>query len=382
MVGRNIAPTVLRAATHYPVVTITGPRQSGKTTLCRASFPQLPYVSLEPLDRRESARRDPRSFLAGLERGAVLDEIQHVPELLSYLQEVVDEDPTPGRWILTGSQHLALNAAVSQSLAGRTAVLQLLPLSLDEIRRFDLPAAGLWETLWRGGYPRPWDRGIPVDRWLGDYVSTYVERDVRQVLDVGDLSAFATFLRLCAGRTATELNLSDLGRDAGVSHNTARSWLSVLETGWILARLPSWHRNVAKQQIKAHKLVFLDSGLACWLLGVRDPGQLAVHPLRGAVFESWVASEILKWRFARGLPAALLHYRETRGVALDLLVDGSPRIAVEAKSGATLAGDWLDHLVRWDDGRRVLVHGGEAQGHERDVELVPWHTVPSVDWGG
>lgn len=381
MVLRNMAPTVLRAATHYPVVTITGPRQSGKTTLCRASFPTLPYVSLEPLDRRESARRDPRSFLAQLRGGAVLDEIQHVPELLSYLQEVVDEDPTPGRWILTGSQHLALNAAVSQSLAGRTAVLQLLPLSLDEIGRFDRPATGLWETLWRGGYPRPWDRGIPVDRWLADYVSTYVERDVRQVLDVGDLSAFATFLRLCAGRTATELNLSELGRDAGVTHNTVRSWLSVLETGWILTRLPSWHRNVTKQQIKAHKLVFLDSGLACWLLGIRDPDQLAVHPLRGAVFESWVASEILKWRFARGLPGGLLHYRETRGVALDLLVDASPRIAVEAKSGATLAGDWLDHLVQWDDGRRVLVHGGEASGRERDVELVPWRQVPALDWG-
>lgn len=382
MIERNLAPYLRRAAGWYPVVTLTGPRQSGKTTLCRAVFPEHAYVSLEPLDRRELARTDPRGFLAGFPAGAILDEIQHVPELLGYLQERVDVEPAAGRWILTGSQHLALNAAVSQSLAGRTAVLHLLPLAHDETLRFGRPPLGLWETIWTGGYPRLWDHEIPPQRWLADYVATYVERDVRQVLAVGDLASFSTFLKLAAGRTAGELNLSDLGRDAGVSHNTARSWLSVLETGWLALQLPAWHRNVSKRQVKARKLHLLDSGLACWLLGIRSPDELTLHPLRGALFETWVACEILKWRLHRGLPASLHHYRESRGFELDLVIDESPTIAIEVKSGATIVPAWVERLARWDGGRRVIVHGGDQRGISRGVELVPWHEVATGTWGG
>ena len=242
-VARNLHKALLDRARYAPVVTVTGPRQSGKTTLCRAAFPELDYVSLEPLDNRQFALDDPRGFLERYAGGAVIDEIQHAPDLLSYLQEAVDEDPRPGRFILTGSQHLGLVAAVAQSLAGRTALLRLMPLSLDELRRFPQPPESLWSTVWSGGYPRIFDRGLPAGHWLADYVSTYLERDVRQVVQVGDLLAFGRFLRLAAGRTAQEVNLSKLGSDAGVSYNTAKSWLSVLEATFAVHRLPRLASN-------------------------------------------------------------------------------------------------------------------------------------------
>jgi len=340
MIPRNLAGPLRDLAKRYPVVTVTGPRQSGKTTLCRATFPDTAYVSLEPLDEREFARTDPRGFLRLYADGAVIDEVQHVPGLLSYLQAEVDERPMPGRFILTGSQHFGLSAAVSQSLAGRTGVLYLLPLSLDELRRFPSPPTGLFATLWSGGYPRIFDQGLPPDRWLADYTTTYVQRDVREVLNVGDLQAFTTFLQLCAGRTAQEVNLSSLGADAGVSHNTAKSWLSVLEASFICFRVPAWHRNLGKRLRKAAKLHFVDSGLACRLLGIRTAEQLIHHPLRGAIFESWVASEAYKARAHRGLDPSLFHLREDRGAEIDLVVEAADEfLLVEAKSGATVVPD-------------------------------------------
>ena len=281
-------------AGQYPALTVTGPRQSGKTTLCRSVFPDHGYLNLEPLDQREFAREDPRGLLAEYPDGLVLDEIQHVPELLGYIQESVDEDDTPGRFVLTGSQHFTLSESIGQSLAGRTAVLQLLPLSIDEYEGFDIPLDNLFEVMFAGGYPRIHDRGIAPERWLADYVSTYVERDVRQIANVSDLGAFTTFLRLCAAHTAQEVNLTALGADAGVSHNTAKAWLSILETSFLVMRCPAWHRNIRKQLVKRPKLHFLDSGLACHLLGIRSAEELRHHPLRGAIFESWVASEIYK----------------------------------------------------------------------------------------
>lgn len=243
MIRRNIAAVLRRVATQYPVVTLTGPRQSVKTTLCRSTFPRKPYVSLEPVDRREYAQRDPRGLLAEYPAGAIFDEIQNVPNLTGFLQEEVDARPGPGRFILTGSQQLNRLHAVGQSLAGRTAVLHLLAPGLAELRRFSNPPSDLMAVLWTGAYPRIHDRQVPAARWLADYVSTYLQRDVRQVLNVVDLSAFTTFLRLAAGRTGQELNLSSLGADAGVSHNTARSWLSVLEASFICFRGNGAHRS-------------------------------------------------------------------------------------------------------------------------------------------
>jgi uncharacterized protein len=391
MIPRTLGGPLTALAEKVPVVAVTGPRQSGKTTLCQASFPDHPYVSLEPLDTREFAVQDPRGFLSSYPEGAVLDEVQRAPALFSYLQELVDQDPAPGRFILTGSQHFGLTEAITQSLAGRIGQLHLLPLSLDEVRRFPSYPVDLWESLFIGGFPRIYDRGLEPAQWLGDYVATYVQRDVRQVLNVTDLDAFTTFLRLAATRTGQELNLAGLGADAGVTHNTARAWISVLEASFIVFRTPGWHRNLRKRAIKTAKLHFVDSGLACWLLGIRDRDQLRLHPLRGAIFESWVASEILKARLHNSKPADLFHLRQDRGSEVDLIVEAGDVVrAVEVKSGATIASDFLTHLVAFGQATREqhphlrtelrLVHGGAQKGRRDDVELIPWEDVQAFDW--
>ncbi len=379
-IQRNLEPVLQDAARHYPAVLLTGPRQSGKTTLCQSIFPQHTYVSLEPLDRRESAIADPRGFIEEFRQGAIIDEVQHAPALASYLQEEVDRDATPGRFILTGSQQFSLTHQVAQSLAGRCAVLTLLPPSFDELQRFTSPPADLLATLWMGAYPRIHDRNIPPGRWLADYFATYVQRDVRDVLNIGDLMSFTDFVRLCAGRTAQEINLSKLGGDAGVSHNTARQWLSVLEAGYLVQRLPAWHTNQRKQIVKAPKLHFIDSGLACYLLDIRAPEQLRHHPLRGAIFESWVVAELLKWQVHAGQAARLFHYRETRGLEVDLLIEtGGRRIAIEAKSGATLAADFFTPLEKLrellPDIFTGIVYGGDAAQRRHSVLAVPWREI-------
>jgi len=379
-ITRTLAATLESVARLYPAVLVTGPRQSGKTTLCQATFPDLSYVSLEPFDRREAAIGDPRGFLAEYRQGAIIDEVQHAPQLTSYLQDAVDSDPTPGRYILTGSQQFALTQQVSQSLAGRCAILTLLPPSLDELRRFPAPPADLLATLWAGAYPRIHDCGIPPGRWLADYFATYVQRDVRDVLNIGDLMVFTDFVRLCAGRTAQEINLSKLGGDAGVSHNTARQWLSVLEASYLVQRLPAWHSNQRKQIVKAPKLHFIDSGLACYLLDIRSPEQLRHHPLRGAIFESWVVAEMAKRQWHAGEAARLFHYRESRGLEIDLLIEaGDRRIAVEAKSGATVAADFFAPLEKLRAHmpaiRAAIVHGGDARQRHHDILALPWQEI-------
>lgn len=387
MIRRNLSSVLRAAARQYPVVTLTGPRQSGKTTLCRAVFPRKAYVSFEALDVREYATRDPRGFLAEYRGGAVLDEVQHVPGLLSYLQIEVDERPKPGRFVLTGSQHLGLSAAVSQSLAGRTAVLHLLPPSLDELHRFPGAPTELWATLTSGAYPRIHDRGIPPARWLSDYVATYVQRDVPDVLRVTDRSAFVTFLKLCAARTGQELNLAALGADAGVTHNTARAWLSVLEATFICFRAPAWHVNVTKQAVKAAKLHFFDAGLACHMLGIQGPEQLRHHPLRGPLFETWVASELFKARAHRGLEPRIFHYRDAKRLEVDLLVEApDATLLVEVKSAATVAPDFFDQLSRLSElmgarrlpSRSFLVHGGEVAQRRSVARVVPWDQIASI----
>jgi hypothetical protein len=374
-----------------PAVAVTGPRQSGKTTLCRATFPELAYVSLEPLDTREFAAQDPRGFLRTYGNGAIIDEVQRVPALFSYLQEEIDRDGSPGRFVLTGSQQFGLSAGISQSLAGRIALLQLLPLGLEELRRFPKPPTDLWSTVWAGGYPRIHDRGLDAGEWLSDYASTYVQRDVRQVLRVTDLDAFARFLRLAAGRTAQEERLSALGADTGVSHQTIKAWFSVLDASFVTFRLPSWRRNFRKRIVKAAKLHFVDSGLACHLLGIRQPDQLRTHPLRGALFETWVAAEILKARVHAGRVPDLFHLREERGYEIDLVAEaGRQVIAVEAKSAGTVASEFVEHLQAL--GPRLeasgamqevflrLVYGGDRRETRNGVEVIPWSAIQDAEW--
>ncbi len=391
MISRDITSRLRQLARQMPAVAVTGPRQSGKTTLCQACFPEHTYVSLEPLDVRDFARTDPRGFLRQYPPPVVLDEIQRTPDLLSYLQVAIDADPAPGNYILTGSQQFGLAHGMAQSLAGRVGILHLLPLSLSEVQRFEGAPRDLWQTVWTGGYPRIYDRDLDAGRWLADYLATYVQRDVRQVLNVGSLDAFGTFLRLIAGRTAQELNLSTLGADAGVSYNTIRSWVSVLEASFLVQRQPPWLRNLRKRAVKAPKLHLIDSGLACYLLGIREPDQLRLHPLRGPLFESWVAAEILKARHNAGLTADLFHLRLSRGSEVDLIVErGGTVTAVEVKSGATVGSDFFDGLQRFrTDVENVasgldldlrLVYGGTEPQRRSDVAVVPWTDIQGVGW--
>ena len=344
MIPRTLEAALRDRAAQYPVVTLTGPRQGGKTTLCRAAFPQKPYINLESPDIREFARNDPRGFLASYPDGAILDEIQRTPELPSYLQPVIDDSGAPGQFILTGSQQFEVMTNIGQSLAGRTALLKLLPLSIEELSSAEINME-VDELLLTGFYPRIYDAGLKPSQVLGDYVETYVERDIRQLISIKDLSLFQKFVRLCAGRVGQLLNLQSLGNDVGVSHTTARSWLTLLQAGYVVFLLQPWHVNIAKRQIKSPKLYFYDVGLASWLLGAEDERHVKYHPLRGNLFENLVIMEALKYRYHRGERSNLYFWRDGKGNEVDLLVENGPDIApVEIKSGATITDDYFKGL--------------------------------------
>jgi uncharacterized protein len=355
---RDLHPVLLQRATEYPVVTLTGPRQSGKTTLCRTSFPHLPYANLEQPQTREFAQTDPRAFLAQYPQGAVLDEIQRVPELLSWIQVQVDEQrhqalmhgrARQGHFVLTGSQQLELMASVTQSLAGRTALLQLLPLSINEIRRAGL-SSSTQRLLHAGGYPMIHAQKVNPADALGDYFETYVERDVRQLAELRNLSEFRRFVRLCAGRVGQLLNLQSLGNDVGVSQHTAKHWLSLLQTSYVVYLLPPWFENLGKRLIKAPKLYFYDVGLAAWLMGVTQPEQLDAHPLRGHLFENLVVIEFVKQFEHAGQRARLHFFRDSNGVEVDLIVENGMQPGalglVEIKSAQTYHSGFAASLHR------------------------------------
>lgn len=383
MIPRDIAPLARRLAGQYPVLTLTGPRQSGKTTLCRHLFQDKPYVSLEDPDVRRFAQDDPRGFLAGFAGGAILDEIQRAPALPSYLQTMVDADPQPGRFVLTGSHQFELMAQVSQSLAGRTAVLRLLPLSLAELARHHL-STELAPTLLSGFYPRLHDRGLDPGQALGDYFATYVERDLRQMAAVHDLQRFERFVRLCAGRIGQVVNLSSLGNDAGVSHVTARAWLDLLQTSYIVHVLPPWFTNTSKRLIKSPKLYFHDVGLACWLLGLRTPEQVSRDPLLGSLFENMVVMDALKTRFNQGESAEMYFFRDASGHEVDLLIPAGRRFrAVEVKAGATVNPDYFRGLRLFAEQfpesveAGVVVYGGQADQIRSDWPVFSWQRLQS-----
>lgn len=389
MIERDLAAELLKAARQFPSITLTGPRQSGKTTLCRSLFPRHSYATLEATDVRSFARDDPRGFLAQFTEGAVIDEVQRVPDLLSYLQGIIDEESAPGRWILTGSQNLSLLESVSQSLAGRTAVYHLLPLSRSEIIRFDRYPASLEETLLAGTYPRIFDHGLEPADWFRSYVATYIERDVRSLINVGDLTTFQRFVELCAGRTAQLVNYSSLANDCGISQPTAKAWLSILETSFLVFRLQAFHSNLRKRLVKMPKLHFYDTGLACWLLGIRTPEQLRNHPLRGPIFETWVASEIAKYRMNHGDFQGLSFYRDRNGAEVDLIIEQpSRRTIVEAKSSETASSNLFAGALRVQKhiGQSthpdsvVVVYGGDQLQHRSSGWLVPWNGLHKADF--
>ena len=376
MIEREITPFLIKLFEQYPFVTVTGPRQSGKTTLCRAAFPHLKYVNLEAPNQREFAKSDPEGFLSLLGDGAILDEIQRVPELLSYLQVLADEAGQNGLFVLTGSEQFRLSDAISQSLAGRTALLRLLPFSLAE-RRQTGASNRVDDILYSGCYPRIHDQKLEPRQALGDYFETYVERDVRRIGEIRNLSSFRRFVRLCSGRVGQLANLSALGADAGVSHTTARHWLTVLEASYVVFQLPPFSANIRKRLVKSPKLYFYDVGLASHLIGIENAGQMSTHPLRGPLFENAVVVEALKHRFNWARRANLSFFRDIRGLECDLLYENGNGIgAIEIKSGATIASDYFDALNRIAKvlpqiSAKTVVYGGLDRQCRRDGEVVP-----------
>ena len=376
MIPRDMAPVLESLFQRYPFVTVTGPRQSGKTTLCRETFPHLTYINLEAPDEREFAERDPRGLLARISTGAILDEIQRVPDLLSYLQVWADERGQNSLCVLTGSEHFKLSDAINQSLAGRTALLRLLPFSLAERRRAK-PHETVDELLHRGFYPRILGQDLDPRQAYSAYFETYVERDLRQLAEIRNLSSFRRFVRLCAGRVGQLANLSSLGADAGVSHTTAREWLTLLEASYIAFHLPPYFANIRKRLVKSPKIYFYDVGLASYLIGIEHPWQVASHPLRGALFENMVIAEALKFGFNRGHSPNLSFFRDSRGLECDLLIEtGHGTAAIEIKSGATVPSDTLGALGKVAElipnvSIKAVIHAGTDRQSRSAGEAVP-----------
>jgi len=349
MIARTIQQKIENLASKFPVVTLTGPRQSGKSTLLRHAFPDYQYVSLENLDVRTFATEDPHGFLKTYPRHVIIDEAQRVPTLFSYIQTHVDEVDEPGLYILSGSHNFLLMETVNQSLAGRTAILKLLPFSHDEKVSGGILPSTIDEEIFYGGYPRIFDKNISPTDYYPFYLQTYVERDVRMMKNIGDLSAFIRFLKLCAGRIGQLLNLSSLANDCGISVPTASSWLSLLEASYICHLLrPDWN-NFSKRLVKTPKLYFYDTGLACSLLDISSPSQLATHYLRSGLFENLVITNFLKRAWNKGYEADLRFWRDSQGNEVDLLLyDGSTHpTAYEIKSGATFNTDFFSGLTKW-----------------------------------
>lgn len=377
MIGRDIAPFLERTAAEYPVVTVTGPRQSGKTTLVRALFKDKDYYNLEQTSTIDFALRDPEGFIRSMPDGAIIDEVQRAPHLLPLIQIAADNDPRKGLFILTGSAQLQLLDAVSQSLAGRTALVTLLPLSFRELRGHadlaDMPA-----RVFAGFMPRIYnDRLNPVEA-LDYYFRTYIERDVRAVSQVHNLTQFQTFVRMCAGRVGQILNLSALGSDVGISQTTARAWLSILQASYVLFTLEPHHLNINRRLVKSPKLYFYDVGLAAFLLGIEQVKQVQSHPLYGNLFENMVVGEFLKYRFNRGRTNNLSFYRDAKGHEIDLLyADAQHLLPVEIKAGMTLHSDFFKGLDAFQQVRpelphgRMLVYGGETVQRRSDTLVLP-----------
>ncbi|MBT5828597.1 MAG: ATP-binding protein [Candidatus Latescibacteria bacterium] len=366
----------------YPIVTVTGPRQSGKTTLVKDIFADKPYANLERPDVRLFAQDDPLGFLAQFPDGAVLDEVQRVPELLSYLQVQVDEDGRTGLFVLTGSHQFELMQGISQSLSGRTALLKLLPFALVELEEH-FPLESVDTFLYKGFYPRIYDHDLPPTQALSDYYATYIERDLRQLLRVKDLSLFDRFVRLCAGRVGQLLNVDSLANDVGVAHTTAREWLTILEASFIVFLLPPYHTTTSKRLIKSPKLYFYDVGLATYLCGIEDEKQLQTYPLRGNFFENAIVLEILKHRLNQGKDPNLCFYRDSTGNEVDVLYPVGPDrlVPIEIKSGQTINSNYFKSLKAYErffgklEQGAAVVYGGREGQQRSDVTVVPWHNL-------
>ena len=385
MIPRILSKKLESLSSKFPVVSVLGPRQSGKTTLVKSVFPEFDYVSLEDLDTREFALKDPRGFLSTYRKGVIIDEIQRVPQLLSYMQTLVDSKSKTGQFILTGSQNLLIQENLSQTLAGRVAILRLLPLSMGELKETAYKLKSSEEYILKGFYPRIYHEKIdPVD-FYPHYLETYVERDVRLIKNISDLNTFQKFIKMCAGRIGQVLNLSSLGNDCDITHNTAKAWISILEASYIIFLLKPFYKNFNKRLIKMPKLYFYDMGLACSLLGIQNQDQFHTHYLKGGLFESFVVSEIIKARFNQGLPLNCYFWRDKTGHEVDCVLEiADTLVQVEIKSGKTVTDDYFDGLKYWQKivgrtkQRSYVVYNGDEDQKRTAASLISWKNIGSI----
>ncbi|OAI50666.1 AAA family ATPase [Opitutia bacterium SCGC AG-212-L18] len=382
MYQREAEKKIKDLAKKFPVLAVTGPRQSGKTTLVKATFKNFAYFSLEDLDVRLQAKEDPRGFLSQNTDGMIIDEAQHVPELFSYIQTIVDKNQKMGQFILTGSQNFLLLEKISQSLAGRVGIIQLLPFSLKELHSIKEQGNDINFWIYRGFYPPIYDRKIPPIDFYPQYIQTYVDRDVRSLQNIFDLSTFQKFVKLCSGRIGNLLNINSLATDCGISFNTAKSWLSLLEASYIIFLLKPHHINFNKRLTKHPKLYFYDTGLACSLLGIHDEEQVQTHYLRGALFENLIIGEYIKSQFNAGLPNNAFFWRDNTGNEIDLLIEkGGKAIPIEIKSGETLNSSFYDSLHYYsklseqDPSKAILFYGGDRTFSSQKGATISWKNL-------
>jgi len=386
MITRTLQKHIVKMAEIFPVVAVTGPRQSGKTTLVRATFPTYSYVNLENPDDRQAAIEDPRMFLRYHgQKGTIIDEMQKVPELFSYLQQISDETKKMGNYILTGSQNFLLMEKVTQSLAGRVSVNNLLPFSLIELPQNTIINNDINQLLYTGMYPAIYDRKISPENYYPSYLQTYLERDVRSLKNISNLNVFQRFLQLCAGRAGQLLNLSNIGNELGIDGKTVRSWLSVLEASFIIFFLQPYFRNFKKRIIKRPKLYFYDTGLLCSLLGLNNPAQLTNHYLRGAIFENFIIGEYLKIKRHQGTNPNIYFWQDNSGNEVDLLIDNGGRLtAVEIKSGTTINQDFFKNLLKFRKFSGItskdcyLIYGGEQSMPRQNAQVLSWRDLPQL----
>ena len=386
MIERALSKKILSMTKGFPVITLTGPRQSGKTTLVRWLFPDYEYINLENLNDLYAVQEDPLRFLKTFSStGVIIDEAQKLPELFSYLQGIVDESKQMGKFILTGSQNFLLLEKITQSLAGRVAVFHLMPFGLCELNQAGYIQESLDKILFTGLYPVLYDRNIQPQDYYPSYIQTYIERDVRSIKNVGNLSTFQRFIKLCAGRTGQLINFSSIGNELGINYKTVSSWMSILEASFIVYLLKPHHKNFNKRLVKQSKLYFYDTGLLCSLLDIQSPVQLNTHYLRGNIFESFVVMEYIKMRYHNGLVPNAFFWRDNTGHEIDLLLEEGENLkAIEIKSGETINSDffkgltYFGNLSRLSTEKLFLIYGGTKNYKRAAAKVLSWKNYGEI----
>jgi predicted AAA+ superfamily ATPase len=386
MINRDAQIKLIELSKSFKAIAVIGPRQAGKTTLVKTTFPNKPYNSLENPDTRNFAIEDPRGFLASMPNGAILDEVQRVPHLFSYLQEILDNSSEKGQFILTGSNNFLLQETISQSLAGRVAYLNLLPFTANELKSGNLLPQTDEEILFNGFYPPLYDQNINPTDWMPNYIKTYIERDVRQIKNVTDLLVFEKFMRVLAGRTGQELNLSAICNEVDVNLKTIQSWIGILENSFIIYLLKPYHQNYNKTIVKRPKIYFYDTGLVCSFLRISNASQLENHPLKGAIFETMVVIELVKKFTNKGITAPLFYWRDKTGHEIDVIIEINEKlIPIEIKSGKTINTDFFKHLKYWNnlsknDNAIIIYSGNQEQERSDGTIITNWHNITSINF--